>query len=80
MEVDVGEESKSSEGWIGVGNSDKSTPIIGRNEKEGRYLARKAVEGSTRARYGKLLPVRNEAEDSSRILIPKLVRSKERRS
>jgi hypothetical protein len=66
MEADGGEESEGSEESFGVGDSDQSTPIIGRNEKEGRYLVRKAVEGSTRARYGKSLPAGSEAEDSSR--------------
>lgn len=49
-----------------VEDSDQSTPLTVRNDKRGRYLARSAVERRTRARYGKLLPVDSEAEDSGR--------------
>lgn len=61
MEEDVDDESEGREDLFGVGDSEQ---IIERNDKGGRYLARRAVEKSTRARYTKSLPVGREAEDS----------------
>jgi hypothetical protein len=58
--AEVGEEPKGGE--ISFRASDQSTPI-GKCGKGGRQLARRAMERSTLARYGRMLPVANEAEE-----------------
>lgn len=66
MKVEVGDESEEGEVLFGVGDSEHSTPIVGKNDKGWRYLARRAVEISTRARYGKPLPAGSETAESAR--------------
>lgn len=61
--VEVADESEGGE--VSFGISDQSTPVE-KGETGGRQLARRAVERSTLAKYGKALPVANEAEESAR--------------
>lgn len=66
VEVDVGDESEGGEVLFGIGDSEQSTPIVGRNDKGWKYLAWRAVEINTRAIYGKPLPAGSEMAESAR--------------
>lgn len=62
-EAEIGEEPEGGE--ISFGVSDQSTPIE-KSGKGGGQLARRAMERSTLARYGRMLPVGSEAEESAK--------------
>ena len=61
-EIEIGEESEGGERSFGVG--EHSTLLV-KGDKGGRYLARRAVEKSSLARYGKPLPAGSEVEDTA---------------